>query len=180
MPKLVRINPVNPGQGYLARRYKLGNSKYPTFLVEKGWYTVDDATAAYLATRKNNPSSELSRPVFQVVSQDEAIALEEAEKEAARRAEASSPVPLPAGVDEVDWADDMGGGVTETAPAKVLDEATADDLADLDLGDDESVVGTATGPVETPTRATATAVAEKKTKPRRKATKKKASRKRSG
>lgn len=93
MTKLVRIYPYNPTQGYKTRRILLSGSGYPMFTVDRGWYEVDDKTAKRLAKLKNNPNYEHSRPVFQVCTKDEAVALEEAEQEI--MAAAAAPVPMP-------------------------------------------------------------------------------------
>lgn len=137
MSKLVRINPVNPGQGYHARRYAMPG-KYGTFKVERGWYTVDDKTAAYLATKLNNPADDRSRPIFQVVTVEEARAVKKAEEERKRREDPDNPVPLPPGVDEFDddsWGEEDWGGdpeVDHPADSRILDGADDElDLPDL-------------------------------------------------
>lgn len=90
---LVRIHPVNPQRGFHAATYLLANSRYPAFRVERGWYEVDKATANYLKEKRNNPADDNSKPIFQVCTKDEAVALDEAEIQ--RVAAATAPIPMP-------------------------------------------------------------------------------------
>lgn len=90
---LARIYPLNPNRGYHVATYLLSNSKYPMFRVERGWYEVDADTAEYLSELRNNPEDSSSKPVFQVCTHEEGIAIDEAEIQ--RIAAAEAPVPMP-------------------------------------------------------------------------------------
>lgn len=103
---LVRIHPRDKRRGFNAERYKLSGSKYGTFDVSRGWYTVDYATAKKLEKVLNNPNDPSSKPVFQVCTFAEAKAVEAAQRQVA--AAANSPIPLPEGLEnEVEWPEDM-------------------------------------------------------------------------
>lgn len=91
--KLVRIHPYDPHRGFKCRTYILSGSGYPKFDVTRGWYEVDDATAARLKKILNNPNDPRSQRVFQVVTKAQAEALDEAEADEV--AEASAPIALP-------------------------------------------------------------------------------------
>lgn len=94
--KLVRMYPFDPQRGHHMRRFTLMGSSYPTFLDTGGWYTVDDKTAEYLAAQRNHDGDPTSRPVFQVVTHEEAQALDRAASLEHRKA--TSPHPLPEAV----------------------------------------------------------------------------------
>lgn len=151
---LVRIIPPNKRLGHIAETFTLSNSGYPKFDYRRGWYEVDLATARKLSRARNNPLDYSSKPVFQVVSNEEAKALDIAEKQV--KAEASAPIPLPNKVhrpqrDEVQEANDSAladadldlsnedtdedwEDLTSEEPEPVVAQETAseDDLADLD------------------------------------------------
>lgn len=109
MTKLVRIHPRDPQRGYHAERFKLARSRYKTFDVKAGWYSVDDATAQKLSLLRNNDSDPSSRPIFQICEKDEAEAIDRVALEVVAKAE--SPHPLPKGVEEEEWPEDMAGEV---------------------------------------------------------------------
>ena len=110
-PMLVRIYPRDPQRGYHAASFRLANSGYPIFRVERGWYEVDPQTAERLRQYRNRNNT--GQPIFQIVTRAEAKALERAEKEAIRRADANSPIPMPGRHAQVDWDEDMGASVTD-------------------------------------------------------------------
>lgn len=152
MSMLVRIYPPNKSRGYYARRYRISGSKYPVFDYKRGWYEVDSKTAKQLKKVRNNPADPMSRPVFQVVTREQAVAIEEAEK--AEVAKATGPVPLPAGVEEesTTWPEDMNESKNKPAFYETAgdedDESDDDDdgiesqylVGSLTDDDDESVL----------------------------------------
>lgn len=90
---LVRIHEPQPNHGYHMETYILSGSGYPKFDWRLGWYEVDAKTALALSRVKNNPGDPYSRLAFQVVTPEEAEAMEEAEKEVAATADAPHPMP---------------------------------------------------------------------------------------
>lgn len=115
---LVRIYPREPKRGYHAARFQLRGSGYPIFKVERGWYEVDAAMAKKLGTYHNRGNDAGAKPIFQICTRAEAIAVEEAEREALRRADATTPIPLPKALAEVDWDKDMGSEPEEGIKTK--------------------------------------------------------------
>lgn len=78
MSKLVRLKPYNPKRGHNLRKY----THSPTgkkFEEPLGWYRVEDTLAVYLATVKQNPTDSDSPDAFDVVSEDEAKAIDKRE-----------------------------------------------------------------------------------------------------
>ena len=89
MPKLIRIKPYDPKRGHLVRRYTVFSIRFDE---SRGWYRVADDVADYLAKVHQRPHDEDSPLVFDVCTEDEAKALEEAErKKAEERAKAAEP-----------------------------------------------------------------------------------------
>ncbi len=89
MPKLIRIKPYDPKRGHLVRRYTAFSIRLEE---SRGWYRVADDVAEYLAKVHQAPHDEDSPLVFDVCTEAEAHALEEAErKKAEERAKAAEP-----------------------------------------------------------------------------------------
>ena len=87
--KLVRLKPYNPKRGYKLRRFTYKGMRFDG---SKGWYAVPESIAAELAEIHQEYYDEDSPMAFDVMTQDEAIALEEAEtKKETERARASEP-----------------------------------------------------------------------------------------
>lgn len=104
---LVRIYPRDPKRGYHAASFQLRGSGYPRFKEERGWYEVDSATAEKLSKYRNRAGDLSSKPVFQICTREEAVAIVEAEQEKIRKADVHNPIPLPKGKES--WEEDMGG-----------------------------------------------------------------------
>jgi len=89
MPKLVRLKPYDPKRGHYIRKYTTATT---TFEESRGWYRVPDHLADYLATvhqLSEDPDSPLA---FDVCSQEQAEAIDAAEKKKAEeRARAAEP-----------------------------------------------------------------------------------------
>ena len=94
MAKLVRLKPLDAKKGHVIHRYTAFST---TFEERKGWYRVSDEIAVYLATVHQVPNDEDTPLAFDVYTEDEAKALEVAEKKKAEeRARAAEPnVALP-------------------------------------------------------------------------------------
>ncbi len=90
---VARIYPRVPSRGYLARIYLLSNSGYPKFEEHRGWYGIDEEIIPRLKRARNISDDPDSKPVFQVCTLEQAIAIEEAEELVA--AAASKPIPVP-------------------------------------------------------------------------------------
>ncbi len=89
MPKLVRIKPYDPKRGHVVRRYTVFSIRLDE---SRGWYRVADEVAEYLSKVHQAPHDEDSPLVFDVCTEAEAKALEEAErKKAEERAKAAEP-----------------------------------------------------------------------------------------
>ncbi|HET9622033.1 MAG TPA: hypothetical protein VFP84_11745 [Kofleriaceae bacterium] len=89
MSKLVRLKRIDSKKGHVIRRYTAFST---TFEEARGWYRVDDETAAYLQTVHQVPNDEDTPLAFDVCTSDEAEALEAAEKKKAEeRARATEP-----------------------------------------------------------------------------------------
>ncbi len=89
MPKLVRIKPYDPKRGHVVRRYTVFSIRFDE---TRGWYRVADEVADYLGKVHQAPHDEDSPLVFDVCTEAEAHALEEAErKKAEERAKAAEP-----------------------------------------------------------------------------------------
>jgi len=86
--KLVRVRPYNPKRGQLVRRYMVKGIRFD---VNRGWYKVDDELAKYLATVTNDPNDPESTPVFDVLTEKEALKLEQDEEAAKKPAPVSAP-----------------------------------------------------------------------------------------
>lgn len=93
MSKLARIHPLNPATGHTLRRYSVSGSNYPIFEIDKGWYEVSNAMADRLKKILTNPRNPYSPPVFQIMTHEQAAALDEVEGD--RVATATAPVPRP-------------------------------------------------------------------------------------
>jgi hypothetical protein len=89
MAKLVRIKPFDTKKGHVIRRYTVFAT---TFEEHKGWYRVSNEVAAYLATVRQTPNDEDTPYAFDVVTQDDAEKIDQAErKKAEERARAAEP-----------------------------------------------------------------------------------------
>ncbi len=193
---LARIHPPAPHHGYHAETYMLSGSGYPKFESSKGWYEVDYKTSLRLMKIRNNPNNPYSRPVFQIATREEAMAIEESEKEVV--AEANSPISIPKKVRRkltekpkrrihtVSTDDDIPEPVDEDAELEGWDED--DDNIPDDQGPIETADADDIAELEELERAaeesedlTSTEVRKSETKPKRrakkKATKKKAKKK---
>jgi hypothetical protein len=91
--KLVRIHPYEPRRGHTTLRYSMAGSGYPMFMEGRGWYEVDDDIADKLGELTNNPNDPRSPLVFQVLTKEEAQAIDMVEKQ--QIAVAESPIPMP-------------------------------------------------------------------------------------
>jgi len=89
MAKLVRLKPYDRKRGHVIQRYTAFGVRFDE---ARGWYKVSDEVAAYLATVHQTPGDEDSPLAFDVCTQDEATAMETAEKKKAEeRARAAEP-----------------------------------------------------------------------------------------
>ena len=89
MAKLVRLKPHDPKKGHVIRRYTAFGVRFDE---ARGWYKVSDEVAKYLATVHQRPGDEDSPHAFDVCTEDEAKAIEAAEKKKAEeRARAAEP-----------------------------------------------------------------------------------------
>ena len=89
MSKLVRLKPYDPKKGHVIRRYTAFGVRFDE---ARGWYKVSDEVAAYLATVHQRPGDEDSPAAFDACTEEEAKALEVAEKKKAEeRARAAEP-----------------------------------------------------------------------------------------
>ena len=87
---LARLKPYNKRRGHVLR---IVNYRGIKFEGTKGWYRVDDQTAAYLASVHQDPYDEDSPQAFDVMPQEQARALENAEnKKAEEKAKAADPI----------------------------------------------------------------------------------------
>lgn len=85
---LVRLKPHDPRRGFVLRRYTYRGIK---FHHKRGWYRVDKDVAAYLRGVRQAPGDHTPL-AFDVVTEDEAKALEASEAQPAARKAASDPV----------------------------------------------------------------------------------------
>ena len=89
MVMLVRIKPFDPKKGRLVRRYTAFSTRFEEKL---GWYRVSEDIARYLATVHQVAGDESSPPVFDVCTEDQARAIDEAEHRLpAERAQSTAP-----------------------------------------------------------------------------------------
>jgi hypothetical protein len=89
MAKLVRLRPLDAKKGHIIRRYTVFST---TFEEHKGWYRVSNDVAAYLATVRQVPNDEDTPLAFDVVTQEDAEKIDQAEKKKAEeRARAAEP-----------------------------------------------------------------------------------------
>lgn len=88
MSKLVRIHPYNPKRGFKLRSYTLRGMK---FLETHGWYQVADTLADYLETVPSDYGDPDSPPGFDICTQEEAIDIDEDERQEALKAVATRP-----------------------------------------------------------------------------------------
>lgn len=87
---LVRLKPYNPKRGFKVRRYIVSSARL-RLDVDRGWYEVDAALALKLSQLRQESTDPDSPPLCDVCTREEAIALEEREKEAEERASARRP-----------------------------------------------------------------------------------------
>ena len=78
---LVRLKPYDKRKGNTAKTFTYRSATF----VNGNWYKVSPATAAYLAKVPQRPEDELAPLAFDVCTQEEATALVEAERLAARK-----------------------------------------------------------------------------------------------
>ena len=116
MPKLIRIKPYDPKRGHLVRRYTAFSIRLEE---SRGWYRVADDVAEYLSKVHQAPHDDDSPLVFDVCTEAEAKALEEAErKKAEERAKAAEPnVAAPYDLTTSDLASHRGAARPETIAA---------------------------------------------------------------
>ena len=116
MPKLIRIKPYDPKRGHLVRRYTAFSIRLEE---SRGWYRVADDVAEYLSKVHQAPHDDDSPLVFDVCTEAEAKALEEAErKKAEERAKAAEPnVAAPYDLTTSDLASHRGAARPETVAA---------------------------------------------------------------
>jgi hypothetical protein len=89
---LVRLKAYDPRRGHVLKRYTYKGLK---FLVEKGWYRVTLEVAEYLAGVRQVAYDEISPSAFEVCTEAEARALDEAaKKEEVGRKNAAVELPL--------------------------------------------------------------------------------------
>jgi len=89
MTKLVRLKPYDPKKGHYIRKY---TTLATTFEESRGWYRVPDHIADYLATVHQLSDDPDSPMAFDVCSQEQAEAIDAAEKKKAEeRARAAEP-----------------------------------------------------------------------------------------
>jgi hypothetical protein len=89
MAKLVRLKPFDLKKGHVIRRLTTFST---TFEESRGWYRVDDEMAGYLKTIHQVPNDEDTPLAFDVCTEEEAQAIEAAEKKKAEeRARAAAP-----------------------------------------------------------------------------------------
>ena len=90
MAMLARLKPYNKRKRHLLRIVNYRGIKFES---AKGWYKIDDATAAVIASVHQDPYDKDSPLAFDVMSQDEAREIEAAEKRAAEeKAKATDPI----------------------------------------------------------------------------------------
>lgn len=120
---LVRLKPYNKKRGCVIKRIMIRGVRFDE---SKGWYRVSRAFADHLETIHQDYYDEDSPLAFDIMSQDDAIKLEEKEKKASEaKAEASAPRAAPAAARPVERA---GALTTSDLPGK----ADAKDDADED------------------------------------------------
>lgn len=143
----VRIKPFNPRKGYARRRH---SERGALFDVEKGWYKIKDRDfAEHLRTVQQSDTDEDSPLVFDVCTEAEARALEQAEKKKADRADvdsANAPRGTRRGVNDVTRADVVRPRSSvavpeEKEPAPMLDPDPEGAEADGDEAPTASPVG---------------------------------------
>jgi hypothetical protein len=107
MAKLVRLKPLDAKKGHVIRRFTTFST---TFEEARGWYRVNEEMAAYLQTVHQVPNDEDTPKAFDVCTDEEAKAIEAAEKrKAEERARAAEPnVAMPREV--------MSAGAVPAAP----------------------------------------------------------------
>jgi hypothetical protein len=74
---LVRLKPFDPRRGHVLRRYTYRGIK---FHVERGWYRVEPAVAAYLKEVRQVAADEHAPLAFDVQTEEEARALDAREE----------------------------------------------------------------------------------------------------
>ena len=107
MSMLVRLKPYNKRRGHLLRRVNFRGVK---FEAHKGWYKVDDNTAAQLGNVRQTAYDEDSPQAFDVLTQDEARAVEASENKA-KQEKAKAADPIDAAIDRTAdmKSDDLSG-----------------------------------------------------------------------
>jgi hypothetical protein len=93
---MVRLKSYDPARGIVMRRYTYAGIK---FQPERGWYRVEKSVAEYLKNIRQDPADPHTPLAFDVMTDDEARALESREQQSQRRS-AGDVVPVsPARVD---------------------------------------------------------------------------------
>jgi hypothetical protein len=114
---LVRLKAYDPRRGYVLRTFNYRGIK---FQAERGWYRVTSAVGDYLRTVHARPRDENSPIAFDVCTEDQAQAIDSAEKkDAAGRQNATHDLALSVGRGErgiVTTADLAGGAAPPRAP----------------------------------------------------------------
>ena len=90
MSKLVRIKPYSPKKGYVLRSYTYQGNRYQE---GRGWYEVDESTAAYLEGIKQRDEDPESHDAFDVCTEAEARLIDEKEAKKSSVASAAEPTP---------------------------------------------------------------------------------------
>lgn len=91
----VRLKPYNKHRGHLLRRVNYKGIKFESY---KGWYKVDATTAAQLGQVRQIAYNEDSPPAFDVMTEQEARSVTQAEKKAAE-VKATVDNPIDAAID---------------------------------------------------------------------------------
>lgn len=125
--RLVRIKRYDPTQGYVRKKFRIRVAK--SFLIfdafNPEWVRVDKSVADILSKERQQPNSLMSPPLFEVQTEDGALAVEAAEK-AAREAQKRRLEPT------VATAKDLSSVSVEGRGDLSIDEVTASRNAALE------------------------------------------------
>jgi hypothetical protein len=142
----VRIHPYNPSQGHRKRTFLVHG--FPTaFTVDAGWYELDARLAVQLKKFRNNPNDDGSKPVFQVVTKEKAVELDQRARRKAAEADAPNRIasnPLQDRL-EIPKPVDFSVLARPAEPAPGAPAAPVDGIADMlqDIVDEEASFETA-------------------------------------
>jgi hypothetical protein len=107
---LARLKPYNPRRGHVLRSYTILGVR---FKVERGWYEIDATLAARLRTIRQRSNDADSPDAFDVMTKEEAVALEQREQEIEdKRAAPNKPTRVRAARAAPKAADDDAGALT--------------------------------------------------------------------